>query len=65
VPVIAGAGGQVFVTSSNGILYELDEATGATISSFQFCTEIECTVQPLVLAGNHLALSTYNSVIVF
>lgn len=65
-PVVAGAGAQVFVGSSSGNVYELDEATGAQRSVHQLSTPVTCFSEDesmaigegrlVVPAGNDLAV---------
>jgi outer membrane protein assembly factor BamB len=61
-PAVAGAGGQVFVGSSDGHIYEVDEETGRQISvaNAGFGTTGRC--EPMALAAGRLLFADGNGV---
>ena len=65
--VIAGLGGQVFVGSSGGNLYELDEATGVQRSVDVAGTAVSCSsdIQGMAIAQNHLLAPVGNDLVVY
>jgi outer membrane protein assembly factor BamB len=66
-PVIAGAGGQVFIASSSGKVYELDEVTGAQRSVHDVGTAITCfdETSSISLADGHLLVPAGNELVVY
>lgn len=65
-PVVAGKGGQVFVGSLRGILYELDEATGA-VRSVSDGVSVSCgnDETSLVLGAGHLLVKGINRLVAY
>jgi outer membrane protein assembly factor BamB len=65
--VIAGLGGQVFVGSSGGNVYELDEATGVQKSVDIAGTAVSCSsdVQGMAIAEDHLLVPVGNDLVVY
>jgi len=65
--VIAGLGGQVFVGSSGGNLYELDEATGVQRSVDTAGIAVSCSsdIQGMAIAENHLLVPVGNDLVVY
>ena len=65
--VIAGRNGQVFVGSSAGNVYELDEATGAQRSVDVVGTTVSCSdeTQGMAIAQNHLFIPAGNDLVVY
>jgi len=65
--VIAGLGGQVFVGSSGGNVYELDEVTGVQRSVDVAGTAVSCSsdIQGMALAENRLLVSVSNDLVVY
>jgi outer membrane protein assembly factor BamB len=65
--VIAGRGGQVFVGSSAGNVYELDEATGVQRSVDVAGTAVSCSneTQGMAMAQNHLFVPAGNDLVVY
>ena len=67
--VVAGGGGQVFVGSSLGSVYELDENTGAQRSMTTSGASLACSsgkeTQPLALASGHLLVEGANTLTVY
>jgi outer membrane protein assembly factor BamB len=66
-PVIAGAGGQVFVGSSLGNVYELDERTGMQRSTDHTASGVTrgSEAQAMGLGGGHLLVPTGNTLVVY
>lgn len=66
-PVVAGAGAQVFIASSSGKVYELDEHTGAQRSVHDVGTAITCSDEThfLSLADGHLLVPAGNTLVVY
>jgi outer membrane protein assembly factor BamB len=64
---IAGRGGQVFVGSASGLVYELDEATGAVRSMDDAGAPVTCGAEMAALAvgGNHLVVSAGTKLVVY
>lgn len=65
--VIAGRGGQVFVGSSAGNVYELDEATGVQRSVDVAGAAVSCSSesQGMAIAQNHLLIPAGNDLVVY
>jgi outer membrane protein assembly factor BamB len=64
-PVVAGAGGQVFIASASGNLYELDEATGAVRSVTKAAASLECEDGNLTLGAGRLLVIAPNQLIAY
>jgi outer membrane protein assembly factor BamB len=66
-PVAAGAGGQVFVGSKSGNVYELDETTGNQRSVTTVGAAVTCFTETdsMALAENHLVVPAGNLLVVF
>jgi outer membrane protein assembly factor BamB len=66
-PVVAGGGGQVFVGSQSGNVYEIDEATGKQISVSNAGAPVTCTTEmiTMALAENHLLVPAGNELVVY
>ena len=66
-PVIAGAGGQVFVGSSAGKVYELDETTGVQRSVHDIGAAVTCFSETttLTLGENHLLVPVGNQLVAY
>jgi outer membrane protein assembly factor BamB len=66
-PVVAGAGGQVFVGSRTGKVYELDEATGAQRSVHDVGTALTCfsETNTITLGEGHLLVPAGNQLIAY
>jgi outer membrane protein assembly factor BamB len=64
-PIVAGRGGQVFVGTVSGVLHELDEATGAEVSTdvTGFLSFMNCW--PMALAEGRLAYATGTGLAVY
>jgi outer membrane protein assembly factor BamB len=64
---IAGGGGQVFVASQAGKVYELDEATGAQRSVSALGSPASCSseTQSMALASNHLFVPAGNTLVAY
>jgi hypothetical protein len=64
---IAGRGGQVFVGSASGLVYELDEATGAVRSMDDAGAPVSCGAEgaSMAVGGNHLVVSAGNNLVVY
>jgi len=65
--VIAGAGGQVFVGSSSGNVYEVDESTGAQTSVSNLGTGVSCgsEKQSMGLSANYLLVPAGDTLVAF
>jgi outer membrane protein assembly factor BamB len=64
--VIAGAGGQVFVASSAGGVYEVDESTGTQVSVDTSATpSCGSETEAMALAEGHLFVPSGNSLVVY
>jgi len=65
--MIAGLGGQVFVGSSLGNVYELDEATGVQRSVDIAGTAVSCSsvVSGMAIAENHLLVPVGNDLVAY
>ncbi len=65
--VVAGDGGQVFVGSNYGGVYELDEATGMVVSTADAGSPVTCSSETasLAIAGGHLLVPVGNSLFVY
>ncbi|MBV8756312.1 MAG: PQQ-like beta-propeller repeat protein [Deltaproteobacteria bacterium] len=66
-PLVAGAGGQIFVASRMGTVYELDAATGAQRSTYDVGTQIPYFMENMSwsLADDHLLLPLGSQLVVF
>lgn len=66
-PVVAGAGGQVFVASQSGKVYELDEATGTQRSVHDVGIQVTCfdETHSITLAQDHLLVPAGNELVVY
>jgi outer membrane protein assembly factor BamB len=66
-PVVAGAGGQVFVASSLGHVYEVDEVTGTQRSVHTIAGSITCfsETDTITIAEGHLLVPTSTSLVVY
>jgi outer membrane protein assembly factor BamB len=66
-PAVAGGGGQVFVGSSSGNLYELDEGTGAVRSVSQAGAAILCGSETMSMAmgEGHLLVPADNALVAY
>jgi hypothetical protein len=65
--VVAGGGGQVFVGSSLGGVYELDEASGTVVSTDDAGSPVSCgsETQSMAIASGHLLVPAGNSLFVY
>jgi hypothetical protein len=65
--VVAGDGGQVFVGSNLGGVYELDEASGAVRSTVDAGSPVTCgdETHSMAIAGGHLLVPAGNSLFVY
>ena len=66
-PVIAGAGGQVFVGSSSGNVYEIDEATGVQRSVHNVGASVTCfsETNTMTLGEDHLLVPVGTQLFVY
>jgi outer membrane protein assembly factor BamB len=66
-PVVAGGGGQVFVGSQSGNIYELDEATGKQIAVDNVGSPVVCPYEriSMAIAENHLLVPASNELVVY
>lgn len=66
-PLVAGAGGQVFVGSQTGKVYELDELTGSQRSVHDVGTQLTCFDEANApsLADGHLLVPAGNELVVY
>jgi outer membrane protein assembly factor BamB len=65
-PVVAGGGGQVFIASGNGVVYELDEITGTQKSSASTGNVVCGTEKTAVSLGlGHLLIPIQNGLVAF
>lgn len=64
---IAGRGGQVFVGSASGLVYELDERTGILRSMDDVGAPVSCGAElaSMAVGGNHLVVSAGNKLVVY
>jgi hypothetical protein len=63
--VIAGGSGQVFVGSSSGNLYEVNEVTGVEISSARVAVTCGSETQSIGLASNRLLVPSGDSLVAY
>jgi outer membrane protein assembly factor BamB len=66
-PVIAGGAGQVFVGSTSGNVYELDEATGSQRSMHNVGTPVTCYAEDsgMAVADGHLLVPAGSTLVVY
>lgn len=66
-PVVAGAGGQVFVGSQSGKVYELDATTGVQRSVHALGAAVTCFSESdgMAVAGGHLIVPAGNQLVVY
>jgi outer membrane protein assembly factor BamB len=66
-PVVAGAGGQLFIGSRTGKVYEVDETTGAQRSVHDIGSALTCfsETNTLALGEGHLLVPAGNQLIVY
>ena len=64
---IAGGNGRVFVGSSSGMVYELDEMTGAQLSADDAGSPVSCGAEKasLAIAAGHLVVPAGNLLVVY
>jgi outer membrane protein assembly factor BamB len=65
--VVAGGGGQVFVGSSSGNVYELDATTGMQKSVNKSATPVTCSTetQSMAVAAGHLLVPAGGTLVVY